>query len=272
MRIYDFSLALEKGLLNGHELSLAIGVFDGVHLGHQEVFSRLVSFARSHEGVESCVITFGTNPKVKGLMSLDSLRLRSQYVASFGVDYMVVIDFSSDFSKMSGREFIRLLCTMCRVKAVIVGEDFKCGSPSDQITAKELSDAFHDEGCEVEVDVIPPVMDSDHVRISSTHIRQLVSAGDIARANRLAGSPYRYDLVSCRFERLGSCLVTQAVGTQRLPGDGIYAARLLLLDGSSIKGRLEIRHDCLSFRPEADVDVARADSIEIFPIGEMESI
>ena len=115
-------------------------------------------------------------------------------------------------------------------------------------------------------------MDSDHVRISSTHIRQLVSAGDIARANRLAGSPYRYDLVSCRFERLGSCLVTQAVGTQRLPGDGIYAARLLLLDGSSIKGRLEIRHDCLSFRPEADVDVARADSIEIFPIGEMESI
>lgn len=272
MRIYDFNLALEKGLLNGQRLALAIGVFDGVHLGHQEVFSRLVSYARSHEGVGSCVITFGTNPKVKGLMSLDSLRLRSQYVASFGVDYMVVIDFSSDFSKMSGREFIRLLCTMCRVKAVIVGEDFKCGSPSDQITAKELSDAFHDEGCEVEVDVIPPVMDSDHVRISSTHIRQLVSAGDIARANRLAGSPYRYDLASCQLERLGSCLVTQAVGTQRLPGEGIYAARLLLLDGSSIKGQLEIRHDCLSFRPLVDVDVARADSIEIFPIGEMESI
>ena len=272
MRIYDFALAQEKGLLEDENLAIAIGVFDGVHLGHQAIFTRLVDYARSHQGVKSAVLTFGTNPKVKGLSPLDTLRLRAQYVETFGVDYLVVIDFSADFSKMSGREFIRLLCTMCRVRAVIVGEDFKCGSPSDQITARELSDAFHESGCDVDILVIAPVMDSDHVRISSTHIRQLVSSGDISRANRLAGSPYRYDLADNSLSQMGSCLVTQAVGTQRLPADGCYASRLILLDGTSLKGRLEVRAHCLSFCPEVECTVSSADSICIYPIGEMERI
>ena len=264
MRIYDFSLALEKGLLKGHELSLAIGVFDGVHLGHQEVFSRLVSFARSHEGVKSCVITFGTNPKVKGLMSLDSLRLRSQYVASFGVDYMVVIDFSSDFSKMSGREFIRLLCTMCRVKAVIVGEDFRCGSPSDQITAGELSGTFAGFGVGVDALVIPPVEDACHRRISSTHIRALVSQGDLDTVRELSGQPYQYDLLENRFVRTAAGYRTRVVTGQRLPADGSYRASVVLLDGREVEASLIIDRDGLLIVPRSGIDLVKADSLRIF--------
>ena len=262
VRIYNFDTLRENLLLKDVDAALAIGVFDGVHLGHREIFTRLAGWSREH-AVCSAAVTFGTNPKIRGLAPLDTMRLRAAYMESFSIDYMLVIDFSADFSKMSGREFIRLLCTMCRPKAVIVGEDFKCGCPSDQITADELSGAFAGFGCSVEVVIIPPVLDPGRCRISSTHIRSLISSGDVELANRLSGSCYRYDLVQNSFAPLGGSYVTSAVTTQRLPADGLYRSRLVLLDKSEADCLLEVRGRELKLSLDSGVGLAGADSIRI---------
>ena len=264
MRIYDFNVLAEKKILCDVPLALTIGVFDGVHLGHQKIFTRLEECKKNDSSLSTMVITFGTNPKVRGLNPLDTLRLRMEYIESFGIDICAVIDFSHDFSKMTGREFIRLLCTMCRVKTVIVGEDFKCGSPSGQVTALQLSDVFRSYGCEVNVDIIPPVMDRNGTRISSTHIRQLVSQGELKLAMSLAGSPYRYDLSDNSFRKTGDSYVTTPVSTQRLPEDGQYPGELILLTGEKVKCTVSLLNDSISIKPVIDTDLVKADSILIF--------
>lgn len=264
MKIYDFSTCLEKKLLKDTDVALAIGVFDGVHLGHREIFCRLVSRAQQQPGCRSVVITFGTNPKNRDQRPLDTMRLRCQYIESFSVDCTIVIDFSRDFSMISGREFIRLLCTMCRVKAVIVGEDFKCGSPCDSVAASQLSGVFADNGLSVDVIIIPPVQDSAHVRISSTHIRQLISQGDLAAACTLSGAPYRYDLCGNSFERVSDGYITRAVTDQRLPGDGCYRGSLVLPDLKETEVTVCFSSDCMKIVPSGDLDLVRADSVKIF--------
>lgn len=264
MKIYDFNTPIEKGLLTDERMAIAIGVFDGVHLGHREIFCQLEGYARNHPGIRTMVITFATNPKVRDSRPLDTMRLRNRYISSFGIDYVLVIDFSRDFSMMSGREFIRLLCTMCRVEAVIVGEDFRCGSPSDQIAACELSDAFASSGVHVEVLVIPPVEDDSHIRISSTHIRTLVSQGDFATVCELSGQPYEFDLMDNSFIRTGSGFRTQNVTGQRLPADGRYRASVVLLDGREVESTLLIDRDGLLISPIEDIDLVKADTIRIF--------
>lgn len=264
MKIYDFYTPIEKGLLKDVPMAISIGVFDGVHLGHREIFSRLAGYASGHEGVRTMVMTFATNPKVEGSRALDTMRLRTRYISSFGIDYVVVIDFSRDFSKMSGREFIRLLCTMCRVKAVIVGEDFRCGSPSDQITAGELSGTFAGFGVGVDALVIPPVEDACHRRISSTHIRALVSQGDLDTVRELSGQPYQYDLLDNRFVRTAAGYRTRIVTDQRLPADGSYRASVVLLDGREVEASLIIDRDGLLIVPRSGIDLVKADSLRIF--------
>lgn len=240
MRIYDFQTVLERGLFKDQDMAVSIGVFDGAHLGHQKIFSTLADWTAAHPGTRSCVITFGTNPKTREVETLDTLRLRTLYMERFGIDLTWVIDFSNDFSKMSGSEFIRLLCTMCRIKAVIVGEDFKCGTLEDQVAAKELSGVFRSSGMDVEVKIIPPVEDSGHMRISSTRLRALLAAGDMAAVEALAGSPYRYDLCQNSFVQEGDGLAGRAVTRQRLPRDGAYKAKLILMDGRAFDCRLRV--------------------------------
>lgn len=263
MKIYDFSTCLREGLLKGHDIALAIGVFDGVHLGHRKIFTTLSDYRLTHPGCETCVITFAVNPKNINTPSLDTLRLRCSYIESFFTDYTLVIDFSRDFSMISGREFIHLLCTMCRVNAVIVGEDFRCGYAGNQITASEMSLAFESEGVSADVMIIPPVLDAGRVRISSTRLRKLLAQGDIAAVNRLAGSAYRYDLTENVFVRQDGWYTSTAVTGQGLPGDGEYNAVLIFLNKSSEDCVLKVAGRKLFIRSSAPLDRITADSIMI---------
>lgn len=272
MKISDFSKAKAGRLLEGRDIVLSIGVFDGVHKGHQAVFDRLRKRKDEAPGRLAAVITFGTNPKKKGTAPLDSMRLRAQYIESFGVDFLLVIDFSPEFGQITGREFIRLLCTMCRVNAVIVGEDFKCGNASEQVTAQELPSVFAQLGKgDVAVDIVPPVLDGDRVRISSTRIRELVSQGLVAEANRLIGSPYRFDLLGSDLRREGEALAgKRAEGGQRLPADGSYLALLNTTGEVGIPCILEVEGD--SFRITADgIPASRPDTLSILGQGDRET-
>ncbi|MGN0905976.1 MAG: FAD synthetase family protein [Bullifex sp.] len=206
-------------------MSIAIGVFDGVHNGHRDIFENLVKKAHEYQDTQSMVITFAVNPKIKGMQFTDTLRLRKKYAESFKIDHFTVIDFSEDFSKISGSEFIRLLCTMCRVKAVIVGEDFKCGAPETQITAEQLGREFASIGFDVDVDIRPSVVGDDQMRISSTRLRELIRTGNMDSLSRVSGRPYELDISSAdAAEKDGSLIMRKSDFSQILPPEGRYRA------------------------------------------------
>ena len=246
MEIHDFFALVNSKILKDVPIALTIGVFDGVHRGHEDIFNKVKEYALTHPGTKTMVITFSQNPKIKGQMFVDTLRLREEYIASFGINYFTLIDFCEEISKISGNEFIRLLCTMCRVKAVIVGEDFKCGTPTSQVTAKELDKEFASIGHTVDVFIRANVM-NDQVRISSTLIRELIQKGDFDLIKKLSGRFYTIDLDNI-LEK-GEKAIAASKITQLLPPIGVYKAILTTKSANNIDCKIQIKEDSLLIEP-----------------------
>ncbi|MBR1938808.1 MAG: FAD synthetase family protein [Spirochaetales bacterium] len=236
---------MDSSILKDTDIVVAIGVFDGVHLGHSKIFSALKE-EKIKQKAKGMVITFDRNPKQQEAGSLDTMRLRREYVESFDIDFFVVIDFSSDFSKISGSEFIRLLCTMSRIKTVIVGEDFKCGNPKARITAKELEGEFTKHGSNTCVNIVNPVLDDEGIRISSTNIRKLILQGRMERVTSLSGKNYELDLkgIEPKREQAGIAYASFSI-LQMLPKKGRYKSEALMEDGRVFKTVLTVTDDCI---------------------------
>ena len=166
-----------------HPLSLTIGVFDGVHLGHQALIKRICN-----SPYIPAVVTFKQNPlKITRPDSFAGdiypLERKFRVLEESGVRLTVVIDFSEEFRKMSGRGFIDLLLGRRSVKLIALGLNFRCGCGLDTGVA-EIRDLAEARG--VETWVAGPVID-DGRPVSSSRIRESLSAGRIAEAERLLG-------------------------------------------------------------------------------------
>ena len=182
---------------------VTIGVFDGLHPGHQMIVDRTVSTAREL-GVKSVVMTFSVNPKMaagsKG--SVDALQSDSELkemLALRGVDYHCVIDFSDDMSKLSGEEFIALLCTSYSVEAMVVGDSFRAGRPPLDAGPSEIAELLRKYTSSAYLRVLPPVV-VDGMVVSSSAIRRCLLTGDLGKASGLLGRAYSLDLRNVSFE------------------------------------------------------------------------
>ncbi len=233
MRIYDFGDLLRSGELSNRRTVISIGVFDGVHKGHQRVFSLLKQKAEE-AGAVSLVISFSTNPKARAKGNLDTLRLRAEYVGSFGIDFFAVIDFSGNFSKTTAGEFAKILTELCTPCAAVVGADFRFGNPREAGDARDLALLLAANGVSCDVTIVDSVLDEDGMRISSTHLRQLISSGDLGCFLRLSGQFYRVDLVPLPYRSCsGELIYSRSLIHQLLPPQGAYEARILFSDGSA---------------------------------------
>ncbi len=236
---------MKSGELSTTHVAVAIGVFDGVHRGHSLIFSDM-KYRAYEVGAKSMVITFDRNPKAYSRGALDTMRLREEYVESFHVDFFVVIDFSDDFSKISGSEFIRLLCTMSRIDTVIVGEDFKCGNPRTRITANDLEGEFARYGQKTLVDICRPVMDDEGIRISSTRLRELILQGNMERASVLSGKSYELDLIGVpQMGRDGGILLMTSSIDQLLPPIGNYRAEAVMESGEVLPAMMKVENETM---------------------------
>jgi FAD synthase len=200
-------------------LAAAIGVFDGLHLGHRALIDRVLARASMKSGV----VTFRENPKKLLRPSgfhgnLCTLAQKLELLESAGLEICVLIDFSGDFSKMAGRKFLALLRERGNLRYIAVGSDFRCGHRLDT-GAQEMRDFFAPLG--VEAEILDPVLRTGHP-VSSSRIRKAVVDGRLEDARGMLGRDFELDLRGSVPVQDGRVLRFAAGDAQVSPPPGLY--------------------------------------------------
>ncbi len=168
---------------------LTIGVFDGVHRGHQQIIQKLTTGAHANEA-PAVVLTFDPHPaSVLTGHELKCLTLpdeRADLLGKLGVDVVVTQHFTRELSTVNAHDFMARLTRRLRLKHLLIGYDFALGKGREGNAAR-LTEIGSELGYTVEV--VPALSDESGV-ISSTEIRKLIEIGNVAEARRLLGHPY----------------------------------------------------------------------------------
>jgi len=207
---------------------LTVGVFDGVHIGHQRLLTYLRDEAR-RKGWLSGVVTFSSHPEVvlstgNELLWLNDLETRVGLLRGLGIDVAVTLPFSSELAQLSAREFVQLLKDHMKMRGLIVGPDFAMGRGREG-DAENLRLLGEEMGFSVEL--IPAAVIDGQV-VSSSAIRQALTQGDMKSVEKLTGRPFSLSgqVVSGdgRGRTLGFPTANLAMRPeQALPSDGVYA-------------------------------------------------
>jgi riboflavin kinase/FMN adenylyltransferase len=207
----------------------AIGVFDGVHLGHQRVLDQTITDAARHQAV-SVVVTFDRHPNAVVAPAsvpplIYSLEKKLEVLASFDVEAAYVIRFDKAFSQIPGEQFVRgLERDFQHIKSICVGDGFMFGAGrSGNIALLRKLGGELDFTLRALRDV-----ELDGQSVSSTRIRDAVRAGDFALAGRMLGRPYALRGTVIKGEGLGRKLgfptANLKISGLLTPPPGVYAA------------------------------------------------
>jgi riboflavin kinase/FMN adenylyltransferase len=212
--------SLTEASLQGARLT--VGVYDGVHRGHQEIIRRVTA------GSPSVVLTFHPHPasvlgghEIKCLTTPDE---RADLLAALGVDAVITEPFTRDLASVSAYEFMARLKRHLGLEHLFIGYDFALGKGREGNAAR-LTEIGRELGFTVEV--VPAVSDESGV-ISSTEIRKLVSRGDVAEAALLLGHPYQIGGPVIHGDHRGRTIGFPTANLdypmqKALPPNGIYA-------------------------------------------------
>jgi len=183
MLVIDWPHFLKNGLQTGENLSsMTVGVFDGVHLGHQRLIKRIVSH---NAGYVPVVITFRQNHKTEETGSLQTFQQKIEVLEQLGVKIILAIDFTDAFRRMAGIEFLEILLKHGNIGFFAVGSDFRCGYRLDT-DAAAIQKFFASRN--IPVEIVPEVME-DGLPISSSRIRSAIADGDFSLAEKMLGRP-----------------------------------------------------------------------------------
>jgi FAD synthase len=174
-----------------------------------------------------------------------------EILANLGVNHMVVIDFSADFSKLTAEEFLALVCAFCQVKAMVVGEDFRCGAPASSAGPVQLQEHLNRLSPGAIVEVPPFVRTDKREVVSSTLVRKKLLEGALEEIQGMLGRPYELDLVAypSKFTEDG-LLYRTASFMQLLPMAGVYDAYLTLSDDTKVPVKTIIGNEDLLIIPK----------------------
>jgi len=206
---------------------ITVGVFDGVHRGHQQIISKLVAGAHNN-GVPAVVLTFDPHPaKIFGRGDIKLLTLpgeRAKLLGEHGVDTVITHPFDLGVANITAFDFMKRLKTQLGLDHFIMGYDSTLGKDREGNTAR-LTEIGLKLGYTVET--VSALGDESGV-ISSTEIRKLVSVGDVTEAARLMGHPYRLQGLVTHGDHRGRGIgfPTANLDYARekvLPAGGIYA-------------------------------------------------
>jgi riboflavin kinase/FMN adenylyltransferase len=213
--------------------TVAIGNFDGIHLGHQAILRAVASRAAETKAVAT-VLTFDPTPQKilrpeSAPLRISTTEQRLRCFGALGVDAAVVLPFSHELAKLSPEEFVdQILVHDLRVRAVFVGENFRFGHKQSG-NAQLLSQLGAGSG--FEVIILPPVIYKSEV-VSSTIIRREIALGDVSHAGRLLGRPFvltgKVVPGTGTGRRFTFPTLNLAAEQELLPARGVYVTRTLL--------------------------------------------
>ena len=226
------------------KVCLAIGVFDGVHLGHQQIIRQTVADARSHDAV-ALVVTFDRHPNAivapeKTPPQIFSRSQKLRAVAALGADALLKIPFNQTFSEKTGEAFVRELAgDLGKIFSICVGANFVFGRKrsGDVALLKKL-------GAEIGFQVHGhAAVELDGQLVSSTRIREAVRAGDLDATSQMLGQPYAICGRVVEGDKIGRQLgfptANLDVKNLVLPPSGVYAASTPV-DGKNFRAALNI--------------------------------
>ncbi len=223
------------------------GTFDGVHLGHQKILSRIREIARETNG-ETVLITFWPHPRLVLFPNEHQLRLLSTFeekatlLRNFGIDHLLTIPFTKEFSELSSQEFIQtVLVDRIKTRKLVIGYDHRFGKNREgsfeYLKANHKSFGFELEEISRQ--------DVKEIGVSSTKIRKALESGDIPTANNYLGRPYELNGLVIKGQQIGRSIGFPTANVhipndyKLIPKDGVYAIEALV-NGSLYKAMLNI--------------------------------
>lgn len=226
MKVYNSIESFEK-------LPYAVvtsGTFDGVHLGHQKILSRLREISANCGG-ETVVLTFWPHPRMvvsedsQGLQLLSTIDEKTELLAQLGIQHLVIVPFTRSFSELSSDEFIRqVLVDRIGTRKLVIGYDHRFGRNREG-SFEFLQQNASQYGFEVEE---ISRQDIDQLAISSTRIRKALLEGDVKEANELLGRPYEFSGTVVKGKQIGRTIgfptanVLVRESYKLIPANGVY--------------------------------------------------
>ena len=213
---------------------LTIGVFDGVHRGHQEIIKKLTAGAHANEA-SAVVLTFDPHPAtVLGGQEIKCLTLpdeRAELLGRFGVDIVITEHFTRELSMVTAYDFMSRLKSHLGLQHLLIGYDFALGKGREG-NAKRLTEIGSELGYTLEV--VSALSDESGV-ISSTEIRKLIETGNVAETARLLGHPYSLHGPVIHGDGRGRTIDVPTANisyspNKMIPANGIYACWAYLND------------------------------------------
>ena len=245
---------------------ITIGSFDGVHKGHISIIHRIRELARQNEG-ESVMITFDPHPRQiiypqdHSLRLLTTLREKIGLLRDSGLDHLVIVPFTFEFSRMEAEEYLhKILVSRFNPSIFVIGYDHRFGlnRTGDVAFLKQMQKRYGFSVEEIEKATV------DEIVVSSTKIRMAIQHREIIKANQLLGHNYRLTGRVIRGLRIGNTLgyptanIEIADPNKLIPPEGIYAVKLRI-DGRWLKGMMYI-----GTRPTLKVKGKQSIEINIF--------
>jgi riboflavin kinase/FMN adenylyltransferase len=234
MKIYE-------GLADFHPVVNAVvtsGTFDGVHLGHQKILHRIREIARSIQG-ETVLLTFWPHPRLVLYPEEHNLRLLSTFeekaslLRQFGIDHLITIPFTQEFSQLTSEEFIRkVLIEKIQTKKLVIGYDHRFGKNREG-SFEYLQTHSSEFGFELEE---ISREDVDEIGVSSTKIRKALESGDVQTANQYLGRPYELNGIVVKGQQIGRSIGFPTANIhvpndyKLIPKDGVYAVEAKVED------------------------------------------
>jgi riboflavin kinase/FMN adenylyltransferase len=213
---------------------VTIGTFDGVHLGHRKIISRIKELADATGG-ETVILTFFPHPRMilhpedESIKLINTINEKAALLEQLGIDHLIITPFSRDFSNQSAEDYIRdVLVNKIGTKKIVIGYDHRFGKDR----RGGLSDLLHLSpiyGYEV---IEIPEQDINDVAVSSTRIREALLRADIGLANQFLGYPFFITGKVIRGDQIGRQIGYPTANIQveekykLIPADGIFAVKV----------------------------------------------
>jgi riboflavin kinase/FMN adenylyltransferase len=243
------------------------GTFDGVHLGHQQIIRRLCELAKQRQG-ETVLITFYPHPRLvlgQHVELLSTLEEKAFWLRQYGIQHLLVLPFTQEFSQMSPEEFVqKVYIEAVQTRTLVIGYDHHFGKNRQGNFQFLKENQAH---YPFDIEEIPR-HDIEKAAVSSTKIREALQQGDIAAAQQLLGRAYELNGQVVHGDKIGRTLGYPTANVhikehyKLVPADGIYAAQVLL-GQQSYQGMLYIGN-----RPSVDGAAERKIEVNIFDFSE----